>query len=74
MPAYDYRCKACQHVFEKRHSMSFEGEVLCPNCQSADTSKIISAPYSICDWFDSDSVHDSTRRRGAVRNPILREA
>ena len=32
MPIYEYVCGACNHRFEKLQSMSFEGEVMCPEC------------------------------------------
>lgn len=71
MPLYDYKCNACHSISEERHGMDFEGSVTCPNCGSNDTTKIISAPGSVLDWRDSDSVHASTRYRGAVRNRAL---
>lgn len=73
-PAYDYKCRTCATVFETRHSMFSEDPVHCPNCDSEDTQKIISAPVSVLDWRDSDSVHASTRFRGAVKNRTLHSA
>jgi len=32
MPIYEYVCHNCQHRFEKLQSMSFSGEVKCPEC------------------------------------------
>ena len=32
MPIYEYVCGNCQHRFEKLQSMSFSGEVVCPEC------------------------------------------
>jgi putative FmdB family regulatory protein len=68
---YDYTCKTCQSLFETRHPMSFPGPVSCPFCGSHDTQKVISVPASVLDWRDSDSVHESTRFRGAVQNKLL---
>lgn len=70
MPLYDYKCQN-KHIFETRHSMSFAGRVTCPQCGSDDTRKIISAPASVLDWRDSDSVHGSTRFRPRVPNRAL---
>jgi putative FmdB family regulatory protein len=40
MPTYDYICTACQHVFEKFHSVSFDGKVECPVCGNPAKRKI----------------------------------
>ena len=32
MPIYEYVCEDCRHRFEKLQSMSFSGEVKCPEC------------------------------------------
>ncbi len=44
MPLYEYRCKACGHVFEKmvRWSESDRAPV-CPNCNGQETQKQISS-------------------------------
>lgn len=34
MPTYDYRCRACGHVFELSHAMSEDPEPQCPQCGS----------------------------------------
>jgi len=35
MPTYDYRCKACGHVFELLHNMSENPAPDCPKCGQA---------------------------------------
>jgi putative FmdB family regulatory protein len=72
MPIYDYICQKCRHVFEVRHRMTFDGEVLCPACTGNETTKLISAPASVLDWRQSESVHNSTRFRPSVHHPALR--
>jgi len=32
MPAYDYRCTACEQVFEVNRPMSASGDEHCPTC------------------------------------------
>ncbi|MEL7667589.1 MAG: FmdB family zinc ribbon protein [Actinomycetota bacterium] len=34
MPAYDYRCTACDHVFEVVRAISDRAEVVCPTCEA----------------------------------------
>ena len=42
MPLFDFRCHACQHTFE---DLAFDNEtVVCPQCGSQDTSRLVSAP------------------------------
>ncbi|GAB4170354.1 MAG: zinc ribbon domain-containing protein [Calditrichia bacterium] len=42
MPTYDYQCTSCDHLFEKFHSISFNGEILCPICNSKAERKLSS--------------------------------
>ena len=41
MPIYEYRCKACKHVFEKLVPR-FESEVNCPSCGAGGPEKLLS--------------------------------
>lgn len=44
MPAYDYRCKSCDHRFEAVHKMDASPPP-CPTCGSTDLQRLItSAP------------------------------
>ncbi len=40
MPAYDYRCRACDHLFEAHHAMT-EPAPPCPACQAEDVQRVI---------------------------------
>ncbi len=43
MPIYEYRCQECGESFDKFvRSMSFSGEVECPQCHSNRCKKSIS--------------------------------
>ena len=42
MARYDYRCTACQSVFEVEHPMSEKPEVKCPECGS-DAERVFGA-------------------------------
>lgn len=35
MPAYEYKCEACERVFEVSHSMNEDPVILCPECKSS---------------------------------------
>jgi len=55
-PLYIYRCDKCNHIFETRHPMFFEGPIACPNCDSDETHKVPTAPGVILNWRKTDGV------------------
>jgi putative FmdB family regulatory protein len=45
MPEYDFRCEACAHRFSRRfktYAMYDSAMLRCPQCESADLSRLIS--------------------------------
>ncbi len=44
MPFFDYRCQACEHVFEVMQKASDPAPAECPKCHKADLRKLLSAP------------------------------
>lgn len=42
MPLYDYKCKACEKVFELSHSMNELPTVFCPFCGKQECFKLMS--------------------------------
>lgn len=42
MPYYDYKCEACEHVWEVHHGMSEEPKLECPECSKSDIVKLVS--------------------------------
>ena len=43
MPIYEYRCKQCNHTFEKLVASNLEADVAtCPDCQGSDTRLLLS--------------------------------
>lgn len=42
MPIYEYRCRACGHVFEML--VRKPAEPTCPSCASMDLERLLSAP------------------------------
>jgi len=41
MPIFEYRCKACDHLFEKLVSRH-DSQVDCPACASTEVTKLLS--------------------------------
>lgn len=35
MPAYEYKCETCEHIFEVNHSMNENPIMLCPECNAS---------------------------------------
>jgi len=64
MPTYKYKCKKCENVFEKNHSMS-ERLTDCEYCDTIES--LIKVPFSITTTYKDDKV-------GKVVNEHIREA
>ena len=45
MPIYEYRCKDCDHKFEKLQMASKNSDPECPNCESEDVKRLMSAGF-----------------------------
>jgi len=56
VPLYEYRCKACGHVFEKIQSFSAPELKECPVCQG-EVERLLSAPaiqFKGAGWYVND--------------------
>ena len=61
MPIYEYRCQGCDHRFE---SLTFGNRTAtCPECQSADVQKLLSA-FAVGGGGGSASRSYDRRTRG----------
>jgi len=70
---YDFKCTRCSSVFELRRKMGDSSPATCPVC-GGDAERIFSTPAIVMHWYDSDSVHESKRFRGAVQGKALRSS
>jgi putative FmdB family regulatory protein len=44
MPIYEFKCNACQHVFDELVPMNTEGDLLkCPQCGQVGARRLVSA-------------------------------
>jgi putative FmdB family regulatory protein len=43
LPTYEFRCNECKQNFEKFQRTTANIEVICPNCQSKNVQRLISA-------------------------------
>ncbi len=56
MPIYEYRCKACNHVFEMiRASNEKDDEIICPACRRGCVEKLMSSFSSAGSRSDDSS-------------------
>ncbi len=62
MPMFDYTCRQCGHAFE-RLIRPKSPEPSCPECESLDVEKMISAPA-----VSSDGTRERARQSGLARN------
>lgn len=42
MPTYEYRCRACDHTFERFQKMTEEPIQECPQCAAPEAERVIS--------------------------------
>ncbi|MCO7224820.1 zinc ribbon domain-containing protein [Pleionea sp. CnH1-48] len=57
MPIYEYRCKACDHQFEKIQKMSDDALSDCPECTQPELVKLVSASgfqLKGTGWYETD--------------------
>jgi putative FmdB family regulatory protein len=69
MPKYDYLCADCETQFEARHSYKFKG-VICPHCQSAKVSKILSTVSKVVKY---KTTKEGTTKVGTEVNQAIAE-
>ena len=43
MPIYEYQCKKCRSVFERLTFKGDEGEIQCPECDTTEVVRVLSA-------------------------------
>lgn len=65
MPLYDYRCAACGHTFEARHSINADAPA-CPQCDTPKPTRLITSVPTISQGMNA-SAGDS---RGASKEQI----
>jgi putative FmdB family regulatory protein len=57
MPLYEYRCDACEHLFEVIQKFSDAPISVCPNCGKGPVVKLLSSPaiqFKGSGWYITD--------------------
>jgi putative FmdB family regulatory protein len=65
MPIFEYHCRECEHAFEVL-ILPRSPEPRCPECESKDIEKLLSAPT-----MSSDGTKERARQSGLARNRKL---
>jgi putative FmdB family regulatory protein len=57
MPMFDYRCKACDNIFEElvQSCEVPDDDIICPECGKNQSERLISAPSISTGSMSSDS-------------------
>jgi len=57
MPIYEYKCKACEHKFDKLQKINDPALTDCPDCGKSELIKLISAAgfrLKGTGWYETD--------------------
>jgi putative FmdB family regulatory protein len=57
MPLYEYKCEACEHLFEVIQRFSDEPIAVCPSCGQGPVVKLLSSPaiqFKGTGWYITD--------------------
>jgi len=64
MPIYEYKCKSCEHKFDKLQKISDDPLVDCPDCGKPELIKLISAAgfrLKGTGWYETDFKNSSKK-------------
>ena len=66
MPRYDYRCEACEHVFEVTQSFNSEPAAQCPRCEKSARRLVskVAIHFKGSGWYSTDN------RSGSATNGV----
>lgn len=69
MPAYDYRCPACDTVFEVKRRFSDRSEVRCPRCDAV--AKRVFTPVGV--HFKGSGFYNTDYKHCGAGAPVSKE-
>lgn len=65
MPIYEFKCTACDHVFERLQKLSDADPTDCPECGAAQVRRQLTAPafrLAGSGWYETDFKKDSDKK------------
>lgn len=70
MPTYEYRCEACEHVFEVFHGINENPEIVCPVCEKTDqVERLISAGAGLIFKGSGFYITDYKKKNSVTSSP-----
>ena len=71
MPIYEYKCKACEHKFDKLQKISDDPLTDCPECGASELVKLVSAAgfrLKGTGWYETDFKNSSKKSTDTTKN------
>ena len=71
MPIYEYKCKACEHKFDKLQKISDDPLKICPECGAAELVKLVSAAgfrLKGTAWYETDFKNSSKKSNDTTKS------
>ncbi|MEL0034923.1 MAG: zinc ribbon domain-containing protein [Gammaproteobacteria bacterium] len=71
MPIYEYKCKACEHKFDKLQKISDEPLEICPDCGKPQLVKLVSAAgfrLKGTGWYETDFKGTSKKNKDTTKS------
>ena len=68
MPIYEYKCKACEHKFDKLQKINDPVFTDCPDCGQPELVKLVSAPgfrLKGTGWYETDFKNSGNKSTNA---------
>lgn len=65
MPIYEFKCSACDHVFERLQKLSDADPTVCPACGQEQVRRQVTAPafrLAGSGWYETDFKKDSDKK------------
>lgn len=66
MPIYEFQCNQCGTVFDRLQKLSDPDPTDCPNCQTPEISRRLTAPafrLAGSGWYETDFKKDGDKKR-----------
>ena len=71
MPIYEYKCKACEHKFDKLQKISDDPLKDCPDCGQPELVKLVSAAgfrLKGTGWYETDFKNSSKKSNDTTKS------
>ncbi len=68
MPIYEYKCKACEHKFDKLQRINDPALTDCPDCGKSELVKLVSAAgfrLKGTGWYETDFKNSGKKPESA---------